>query len=282
MKLKLTIEELTGIVSSSVQYAGRQPYNDLPDKNSSDLYTYLNPDNGIDLGFLPPAVRWISDNQRMVVFERPPSIQYVEVAMDTKYNINKFTKIENFNLPIPWTLYFVLFDENFIPVIVNVYCRNEPLYDWEDQLFMLPMLNLYFNSKLCNPVFEKFEDFEKNLTGGIQQAYNMVWNSGWNLDLKDTILHCMSRGIPSGLSVGQSFESISMYFKNWEKLSLLQVLETKWDIPKAFENGSDLADVSKSNTFQDILDHFVNEITPTSGITMREMMVKLINGISVI
>lgn len=282
MKLKLTIEELTGIVSSSVQYAGRQPYNDLPDKNSSDLYTYLNPDNGIDLGFLPPAVRWISDNQRMVVFERPPSIQYVEVAMDTKYNINKFTKIENFNLPIPWTLYFVLFDENFIPVIVNVYCRNEPLYDWEDQLFMLPMLNLYFNSKLCNPVFEKFEDFEKNLTEGIQQAYNMVWNSGWNLDLKDTILHCMSRGIPSGLSVGQSFESISMYFKNWEKLSLLEVLETKWDIPKAFENGSDLADVSKSNTFQDILDHFVNEITPTSGITMREMMVKLINGISVI
>ena len=263
----------------------RAEYVQLPDKKSSELYEYLNPNNSSDLGFLPPAVRWISNTQRMVVFERPPGIQYVEVALDAKDNINKWTKIESFNLPIPWTLYFVLFDENFNPVVVSVYCRNEPLYDWGDKLYMLPMLNLYFNSRLCNPVFEKFEMFENNLISGIQQAYNMVWNSGLNLDLKDTVTHCMSRGIPAGLSASHNRDGMSIYFKNWEKLSILEILETQWEVPRAFENGSGLEECSpepKTNTFRDLLDHFTDTIIPNNGITTREMMVKIINGISVI
>lgn len=250
----------------------------LAKKNCEDIYKSIVNLDRKDLGLLPPAVRWISDNQRIAVFERPPTVQFVEIAFDKKDNINSNTSVLSFSLPIPWTIYYVLFDDYNNPVTVRVYCRNEPLYSWGDKVYMLPMLNLYYDSTLCNPIFENFEPCE-TFADGIHAAYNMVWNSGWNLDLSDTIEYSMRTGIPSALSSGTSIKNHLNFFKSWEKLSLLNVLETRWSDPKRNTSGGDF---EVETTFRNTLDAFVNDAGQHSGMDIREAMVKIVNSFSLV
>jgi hypothetical protein len=278
MKIQLNINSATDTVTGTYENQTTSTIN-LKEKSAGDLFRSLTNQERKDLGFLPPAVRWISDNQRIIVFERPPSLQYVELAFDRKDYINSQTPVHGFNLPIPWTLYYVMFDEHYNPVLIRVYCRNEPLYGWRDQVYMLPLLNLYFNSNLCNPVHDVYEPCE-NLSEGVQQAYNMVWNSGWNLDLQDTVTHCMSRGIPVLGGKSSSVNQIHHYFKEWEKLSLIKVLETQWQEPKAQVNGENFPEDERV-TFKYTLDHFCEEAGSLHGMNPREMMVKIINSFSI-
>ena len=277
MKIELKINSSTDTVSGVYHSAGTIP---LPEKSAGDIFRSLTSHGRQDLGFLPPAVRWISDNQRIIVFERPPSVQYVELAFARKDFIDSRTAVEGFNLPIPWTTYYVMFDEHYNPVLIRVYCRNVPLYGWDDRVFMLPLLNLYFNSNLCNPVHEIYEPCG-SLAEGVQQAYNMVWNSGWNLDLQDTVTHCMQRGIPAGASKSNHPDAVRYYFKEWEKLSLLKILETKWESPKASMNGEGFNE-EVDPTFRNTLDHFCVEAGNAYGMNSREMMVKIINSFSTV
>lgn len=283
MKLSLKIDEANNTVAPYVNYSNGDDLTPLPVKNAGKLYEQIVPSTNVDLGILPPAIRWISSDQRVVVFERPPSVQYVEFALDIRDRINTNTTMVHFNLPMPWTIYYVLFDENYSPVTIRVYCRNEPIYSWDDEMYMLPMLNLYYDSTLCNPIYEKFE-LAENLSEGIQQAYNMVWNSGWNLDLKDTVTHCMKEGVPTGLSGLDNLKSIVNYLKSWEKMSILEILSTRWVQPKAYPNGTpfEVEDGEVPNTFRNTLDHFNNTVVTVNGMTVREAMVKIINSLSVI
>lgn len=270
MKIKLSINQSTDTISGA--YSSGHSEISLPERPTKVILDKLKNKEKQSLGFLPPAIRWISDNQRIIVFERPPSIQYVELAFAKKDYITSDTTVKGFNLPIPWTVYYVMFDECYNPVLIRVYCRNEPLYDWSDSVYMIPLLNLYYNSNLCNPVFEVYEPSE-NLSTGIQQAYNMVWNSGWNLDLQDAVNHCMRRGIPS------SSDDVSHYFQEWEKISLVKILQTQWDRPKAQVNGEDFPE-DVDVTFKTTLDHFCKEAGSVYGMNPREMMVKIINSFS--
>lgn len=278
MKIELTIHDSDNTVEGKFCPTLSSGYDalTLERRDADSFYESLVGSARNDLGLLPPAVRWISSNQRIIVFERPPTVQYVEIAMAKRDYINSLTNVESYNIPIPWTVYYVLFDENFNPVMVRVFCRNEPLYSWEDTVHMLPLLNLYFSSTLCNPVFESFEPCS-NLTDGIQTAYNMVWNSGWNLDLIDTVNFCMQKNIPAGLSSGNGEKAISNYFRSWEKLSILEVLETKWPYPKRNDGGNDYEEVP---TFKSSLDAFLFDAGNSYGINMREMMVKIVNSFS--
>jgi hypothetical protein len=251
------------------------------ERKSVDALIDILEDNGRkDLGLLPPAIRWISDSQRVVVFERPPSVQLVDIAMARRDDIHYFTDVGHYSLPIPWTVYYVLFDEYFNPVMIQVFCRNEPITDWSSRLFMLPMLNLYFDSSLCNPIFEKFEPCE-NLAEGVQSAYNMVWNSGWNLDLIDTVTYCMSKGIPSAPSGSKSIDSIINYFRSWEKMSILDILETEWMEPKMDVRGTDFEE-DFNPTFRDTLDLFLERAGQQVGMNSKEMAIKIVNSFSLI
>ena len=252
----------------------------LERKNADKLIDLLQDAGRKDLGLLPPAIRWISDSQRVVVFERPPTVQLVEMAMARRDDIQYFTEISHYSLPIPWTVYYVLFDEYFNPVMVQVFCRNEPITDWSSPVYMLPMLNLYFDSSLCNPIFEKFEPCE-NLSEGVQAAYNMVWNSGWNLDLVDTVNYCMERGVPTAPSGSKSRDSMINYFKSWEKMSILQILETDWKEPKMDVRGGDFEE-GFIPTFRNTLDLFLEKAGQQVGMNMKEMAIKIVNSFSLI
>jgi len=277
MKISLSIHDSDNTVDGHFQSGAGCANIPLAKRKCEDIYKNMVNLDRKDLGLLPPAVRWISDNQRIAVFERPPTVQFVEIAFDKKDNINSSTSVLSFSLPIPWTVYYVLFDDYNNPVTVRVYCRNEPLYSWDDRVYMLPMLNLYYDSTLCNPIFENFEPCE-TFADGIHAAYNMVWNSGWNLDLSDTVEYSMRTGIPSALSSGTSIKNHLNFFKSWEKLSLLNVLETRWSDPKRNTSGGDF---EVETTFKNTLDAFVNDAGQHSGMDIREAMVKIVNSFSV-
>jgi hypothetical protein len=252
----------------------------LPRKNADELLNLFEETNRKDLGLLPPAIRWISNTQRIIVFERPPTVQFVEIAMARRDDINSLTQVVNFSLPIPWTVYYVLFDECFNPVMVQVFCRNEPITDWSSKVLMLPMLNLYFDSTLCNPRFEKYEPCE-NLAEGVQYAYNMVWNSGWNLDLVDTVNYCMASGVPCAPSGSHSTNSLLNYFRSWEQMSILDILETDWKCPKMDSKGADYDD-DFVPTFEETLGIFIEKAGQQVGMNAKEMAIKVVNSFSLI
>jgi hypothetical protein len=94
----------------------------------------------------------------------------------------------------------------------------------------------------------------------------------------------MKEGVPTGLSGLDNIKSIVNYLKSWEKMSILEILSTKWAQPKAYPNGTpfEVEDGEVPNTFQNTLDHFNNTVVTVNGMTVREAMVKIINSLSVI
>lgn len=138
------------------------------------------------IGLLPPAVRWVSPDRKTVVFERPPSVQYIEVAWAKQVEAHDARKY-SWELPIPWSEYVVHFDSEYNPIIIHTYLRGAPLMDMSDHVCLMPMFNQYANSSLCKPVVGTWEEHPPTISWGVQEAYNMVWNSGFNLDLIDTL-----------------------------------------------------------------------------------------------
>jgi len=252
----------------------------LERKNANDLLNAIQDNNREDLGLLPPAIRWISSTQRVVVFERPPTVQFIEIALARRDDIYESTETNSYHLPMPWTVYYVLFDDFFNPVMVQVFCRNEPINDWANRVYMLPLLNLYLDSTLCNPIFERFEPCS-NLAEGIQYAYNMVWNSGWNLDLMDSVNHCMGFGIPCSPSGSKSLNTLANYFRSWEKMSILDILETEWKSSKADMRGSDFPE-DFVPTFKSTLDLFLEKAGQQVGMNSKEMAIKIVNSFSLV
>jgi hypothetical protein len=60
-----------------------------------------------------------------------------------------------------------------------------------DQPVYSPVLpNFFGNGQLCRPFYPTLDDvdkYSKDISGVIASAYDSIWNSGWNLDLYETL-----------------------------------------------------------------------------------------------
>lgn len=197
-----------------------------------------------NVGLMPPAPRWISRDKAMVVFERPPMRQLIEYIPRERIQINESrdnSKItQSFELEIPWTSYLVYFDKSYLPVTIKVFVRNSFLTSMEDRVHLLPLLNFYNNSQLCNPGQGTFEGLPKTLGEGINMAYNMVWNSGWNFDLKDALDVGYRHGMPRKLrGLYDGWDAITKgWHLEWSRMTRDEVLQCTWPDPSPTQRGT--------------------------------------------
>lgn len=262
MKISINVKDKK--VNGSVAHEG-EAYLPLKGSKEKDFIKKLNKVTSHNLGLLPPAIRWISRDKSIVVFERPAMRQLVEFlpyernGIDERTDYRKLNLYCSYELNIPWTVYVCTFDATYLPVIVKVFARNTPLTSMNDTLGLMPLLNFYGNSKLCNPATKIFEGMPESLGEGINMAYNLVWNSGWNFDLHDAINLCQRYGKPfmavelqkGKLRIGDltppekhacqaspvAQTTISM-FKFWSTCSMDDILHREWSIPSSTVKGS--------------------------------------------
>jgi hypothetical protein len=69
-----------------------------------------------------------------------------------------------------------------------------------------------------------------NLSDGIQQVYNEVWNSGWNFDLLGALVHSIDQGAPNWVRRYSPIH-IRQFFNIWSKKSMDEILTANWAIP---------------------------------------------------
>ena len=218
-------------------------------KDTADFLDHLHSISAVDVGLLPPAVRYVSNNKRTVVFERPPRMQtiaWVPMKRDLVDGYARMKSEASFVIPIPWQVYVVYFDVNFVPLVVSMYFRNSMLTSMTDTLGVAPILNFYNNSKLCNPAVASYEAQDATLNAGLNAAYNLVWNSGFNYDLSDAVglgragcapchrvrpQEVKSKDPELYNNQQQVMDSIWLYYYAWSKMSLGEVLNTKWPTP---------------------------------------------------
>lgn len=237
MNLKLVEDPSSRTVTGTVKWGDGQII-DLGTRDSDKFVEALSEAQNIKVGLLPPAVRWISGDKRIVVFERPPAYQRVAFYQMEREQAASLSKpgatteapnyLRQFVLPMPWIVYVIGLGTGCQPVTVRAYARPGPLTSGNDPVFLLPMLNFYTNSKLCQPIFEKFEAFVPTVAEGIQQAYNMVWNSGFNYDLHDAVKSGSYSGYPVKVSKQyiKDSDNYMNYFASWEAATVQQVLDS--------------------------------------------------------
>lgn len=230
-------------ISAVFSFDGSPDYeNELPTQDISKYLTAIFRPSSAPVGLLPPAVRWISSDRKMVLFERPPVMQNLEIIARKRDGIVQGNTKYMYKIPMPWTVYLCFFNADFEPVKIKVYVRNSPLSSVSDELYLIPVHNFYFDSSLCNPIWNDFYDGQSTLAMGVERAYNMVWNSGFNYDLVDAIT--MSTGLvfsdywddPDSFRrddprcIGDNWLDYYLY---WSQIPMKDILQTKWSSPGA-------------------------------------------------
>ncbi len=93
----------------------------------------------VDLGLLPPAVRWIAADGLGIVLERPP--QQVEINY----------KEDMFTICVPWTVWGMRLDAKRRVEKSYLFARPYPLASSTDELFAFPLPNMSINSAIALP-----------------------------------------------------------------------------------------------------------------------------------
>jgi hypothetical protein len=189
----------------------------------SDLYSTNNPEaassflNGlnnknINSGLLPPGLRVSMPG--CVIFERPPSMQLVQYIDATVESIASYEEngsfYENddheegeyfeelnsyaFRIPIPWQLYIATYSTNpasmYRVTSIRMYFMNGPLNHPDVELYAPYINNFFTDASLCTPMFDTSDEIERypqNIAGVMASAYDWVWNTGFNADLKECL-----------------------------------------------------------------------------------------------
>ena len=189
MHLNIDYNQDTGMVTGNFSHSEDANALPLQSKSLKDFAAEVFSHHNRSIGLLPAALRYLSPNGRIAVFERPPGKYFVEqimaarddIAVLSKRDVQTYTK--TYELALPWTVYVCVFDLQYEPSNVWLFARNAPLHSLQDELRLLPILNFYADGSLCPPIFDRFDAIENtSVASGVQQTFNTVWNSGCNLD----------------------------------------------------------------------------------------------------
>lgn len=246
-------------------------------------------------GFPPNALRWLSADQRICVFERPPSTRTISFLPHRRDDID--TRIEDYDknshvydIPIPWQVYLVYFDQHYNPVAVFMFFRPSPLTSMYNEIGTAPLLNFYYSSRLCNPTIEGYDselaipDDERNIAHGIQDAFVMIWGSGWNYDLQDALHSAMRQNVPFSMRGGEedeeaSSEDIVTFFRRWAKMDETKVLDCRWPQPYTGDRGDYLSPPTLANAIQHSAQWYYKNYTPLKGQELAVHMSNLIQSL---
>ena len=208
-------------------------------------------------GIMPPGV--LSVNESIIVYERPPQFQNIQVIPQIVDSINYDNDdMRIYRLPIPWQLYictYSVFNGRYYSNSVRMFFMNSSLTNSDIQnhrIYLAPLPNFYTSGLLCNPMFASMEDIERydnDVSGVIQASYDWIWNTGTNLDLTMTIVEAFYQlpkitqsGLPtlfnkisqryhdavSFSSYYLPFNYVDLLFRIWETYQLHEISDLVW------------------------------------------------------
>ena len=198
-------------------------------------------------GIIPPTIRsfYVDNCQTIILFERRPFLANVSFKAGTSDEELTLLDWYNFQIEIPWTVYFSVWGNNPENVSSNewlktayVWARPEPIYSEEDYLFQLPIPNVFLDGEICvgpapqnkklslsdkmNYVFENLWATPSNSDVGTQNhKYPLDWK------VKESITN-----IKNSLDTDLSFNSLQTLnlLEYWSSLNQEQVLQSDWQI----------------------------------------------------
>ena len=182
--------------------------------NSDAVFSFLNSldKRNVESGLLPPGLRVSIPG--CVIFERPPSmqlVQYIDANVDSireyEYNGSFYEDGDEesgeyheeldsytYHIPVPWQLYIATYSLNpasmYRVTSIRMYFMNGPLNSPDVRVYAPYVNNFFANASLCTPMFDTIDEinrYPQDLTGVIASAYDWVWNTGFNADLRECL-----------------------------------------------------------------------------------------------
>jgi hypothetical protein len=181
---------------------------------------------------LPPAIRYLSPDHKIIIFERPPQyVTYQLTALMQEEIMADQASGHVYRLPIPWQRYIVLLSaDNMIANLFMFFASDEINNLHTDPLRLAPILNFYNNGRLCLASYVNQPEYEHSISGVIDRVYDMVWNSGFNFDTALALNSCL----PHIRGLGKYKHDYAAMYTYWSSLSLNDVL--RWSYPVAYES----------------------------------------------
>ena len=194
-----------------VQLNNEKSYHDIGRQNLGmrDILDFLNPflnDSHFvkDTGIMPPGV--LGFNSNVIIYERPPEYRSIEVIYQRLDGMSRRDATHRYILPIPWQLYVITYSSapsyddpsgiDFYACDVKMFFSNSRIYNFDQEVYLAPLPNLYTDGSLCRPMLSSMDDIErysKDISGVIMAAYDWVWNSGTNIDLTESVCQMYSQ-----------------------------------------------------------------------------------------
>lgn len=141
-------------------------------------------------GLIPPGL--VSLGKNVLIFENPPTNKLISHHSTDRDSINDEDEPDSYYLPVPWQTYICVFNDDYVLLDTYMfYSRDAISKIGFDQPVYAPVLpNFFANGQLCRPFYPTLNDvdrYSKDISGVIASAYDSIWNSGWNLDLYETL-----------------------------------------------------------------------------------------------
>jgi len=115
--------------------------------------------SSVDLGLLPPAVRWVSADGLGVVMERPPQ----ELVINYREDL--------FTICVPWTVWGIRVNTKLRVEQSYLLARPYPLTSPDDELFAFPLPNMSKDSAVALPS----KPNPQNIGYGFLQMIEAYW-----------------------------------------------------------------------------------------------------------
>lgn len=198
----------------------------------------------ISSGLMPPGLRWVSPDRRIIAFEQPP--RYITVSFTNAEaahieNKRKVLAQKQYIMPMPWLFYVVYLSPQAAPLTIYVFATRHQMMTMDHELFSLPMTNFNNDGKLCRAAPDKQEmEFPTTLEGAMAATFYGVWMTGFNNDLAGTLIHAAKNGTPKFLT--KFAKDTDTMLKGWSQQSISTVVDANWPKCPHVQNFKQLID----------------------------------------
>jgi hypothetical protein len=231
MKIKLEYDDQKDTISFGLNYSG-STFNEIAtlptqafDHSFSDQLPYL------PTSILPPAIRYLSPDHSIVLWERPPSyvpFNYTQAAQE-HIHADKASQY-TLRLPIPWQRYVLLLGQDGqIANLFMFFAKSEITSLTDDPMCQAPILNFYANSRLCPASYTSIKSYSHDILGAIEAAYEMVWSSGFNVDTVLGIKNFCGSTDRSANPLVKYSGNLDKMYNFWVQNTLETVMRWEWN-----------------------------------------------------
>lgn len=143
-----------------------------------------------DSGLIPPGL--VSLGKNILIFENPPTNKLLSHHSTDRDSIDNDNDPDTYYLPIPWQIYVCLYNDEYSLLDTYMFYSRDAIskIGFNEPVYVPVLPNFFGNGQLCRPFYPSMNDidkYSKDISGVIAAAYDSIWNSGWNLDLYETL-----------------------------------------------------------------------------------------------